>query len=276
MDDPSVSHQKLVDFYSQYDEQGRLAGSLGQVEFLRSQAIIQRFLPHPPALMMDVGGAAGRYSCWLARQGYQVHLVDPVLIHVQQAQAASNAQPETPIASCTVGDARYLQWGDSSVDAVLLMGPLYHLTEAGDRKLALSEARRVLKTGGLVFAAGISRFASTIDGLTSGDFLDPAFREIMRTDLEAGQHRNPTRHPRYFMDTFFHHPNELEAEITGAGFEILGLFAIEGISYLMQNFNQNWAVESRREFLLEILSKTEQEPSLMGASPHLMCVGRKK
>jgi ubiquinone/menaquinone biosynthesis C-methylase UbiE len=242
---------------------------------VRTQEIILRYLERPPAVVLDVGGAAGRYACWLAQEGYQVHLVDPVPLHIQQAKAASAAQPETPIASCRLGDARQLAFESNSTDAVLLMGPLYHLVDARDRRQALKEAYRVLKTGGIIFAIGISRFASTIDGLTSGYFLDLPFREIMRRDLEDGQHRNPTGNPAYFTDTFFHHPDELQAEVVGAEFKLQALLAVEGISYMMRDLDRNWAVESHREFLLELIAKTEQEPTLIGASPHLMCVAMK-
>jgi len=94
-------------------------------------------------------------------------------------------------------------------------------------------------------------------------------------DLESGEHRNPTDNPAYFMDTFFHHPDELKVEVEDAGFESVELFAIEGISYMVDDFDANWEVEENREFLLEIVEKTEQEPSLIGASPHILCVGVK-
>ena len=77
------------------------------------------------------------------------------------------------------------------------------------------------------------------------------------------------------MDTFFHHPDELRAEVSGSGFEIAGLFAVEGISYLMKDFDENWNNEDNRKFLLEIIGKIEEESSLIGASPHIMCVGVK-
>lgn len=265
----------VVNYYDKYDEEGRLADSWGQIEYVRSQRILRRYLPPAPAVILDVGGAAGRYACWLAQLGYEVHLVDPVPLHIQQAQAASDAQPETPIASCRVGDARELDFDSNYADAVQLMGPLYHLTDIADRRKALAEAYRVLKPGGCVFAVGISRFASTIDGLMSGFFLDPAFQQIMRRDLEDGQHRNPTSNPAYFMDTFFHHPEELKAEVADAGFEVQALIGVEGIGYMMRDFAENWKVKQNREFLLEILDKIDQEPTLMGASPHMVCVGRK-
>ncbi len=275
MQQPDGAIRNVVDYYSSFDEQVRLSDSWGQVEFVRTQRIIRQYLKRPPALVLDVGGAAGRYSCWLAQEGFEVHLVDPVPLHIQQAQAASAVQCETPIASCQLGDARQLEFDDMLADAVLLMGPLYHSVEAQDRRQALAEAYRVLRVGGYLFAAGISRFASTIDGLMEGYFLDPAFREIMQRDLKDGQHRNPTQNPAYFTNAFFHHPEELKAEVAGAGFDVEALVAVEGISYMMKDFAQNWAVESRREFLLELIGRTEQEPTLIGASPHIMCVGVK-
>jgi ubiquinone/menaquinone biosynthesis C-methylase UbiE len=266
---------KIVKYYNNYDEETRLSNNWGQIEFVRTQNIICRYLKHPPAVVLDVGGAAGRYACWLAQGGYEIHLIDPVAYHIQQAQAASDAQPDKPIASCKIGDARQLEFEDTIADAVLLLGPLYHLVEQQDRNRSLTEAYRVLKPGGHLFAVGISRFASTIDGLMSGYYLDPKFRKIMKRDLETGQHQNTTNNPAYFMDTFFHHPDELKAEVTRVGFEMLGLFAIEGISYMMKDFDKNWSDESRRKFLLEIIGKTEKEESLIGASPHILCVAVK-
>jgi ubiquinone/menaquinone biosynthesis C-methylase UbiE len=211
----------------------------------------------------------------LAKVGHEVHLIDPVPLHIRQAQAASDAQPEAPLASCKLGDARHLEFDDEIADVVLLLGPLYHLTDAQDRNRSLSEAYRVLKSGGYLFAVGISKFSSTIDGLDSGYYIDPVFQKIMRDDLNTGQHRNPTKKSAYFMDTFFHHPDELTAEVAKSGFEIADLFAVEGISYMMKDLEKNWYVESHRKFLLEIIREIEQEPSLIGASPHLMCVAIK-
>ena len=266
---------KVVEYYSDFNEQDRLSASWGQIEFVRTQNIIMRYLKSPPAVVLDIGGAAGRYSCWLAKEGYEVHLVDPVPVHIKQAKEASNNQAESPVASFKVGDARKLEFDDKMADAVLLLGPLYHLVEPQDRTRSLKEAYRVLKAGGHLFAVGISRFASTIDGLASGFYLDPVFQKIMRQDLETGQHRNPTHNPAYFMDTYFHHPDELKFEVSRAGFEHTELFAVEGISYLMKDLENNWDVEAQREFLLEIIGAIEKEPSLIGASPHVMCVGEK-
>jgi ubiquinone/menaquinone biosynthesis C-methylase UbiE len=268
-------NEKIVAYYSDFDERGRLSDHWGQIEFVRTIDIICRYLATPPAVILDVGGAAGKYSCWLAKRGYEIHLVDPVPRHIQQAIEASSQQPETPIASCRLGDARQLEFNSQIADAVLLLGPLYHLIDQKERLRCLMEAYRVLKVGGYLFAVGISRFASTIDGLVSGYFHDPVFREIMKGDLDSGKHQNPSNNPAYFMDTFFHHPDELKCEVVSAGFDTLPIIAVEGISYLMKDFEKNWESEENRAFLLKIINKIELEPSLIGASPHIMCVGKK-
>ena len=172
-----------------------------------------RYLPPPPAVVFDIGGGPGVYACWLARLGYAVHLIDPVPLHVEQARQASAQQPDTPIARCTVGDARRLDQADASVDVALLLGPLYHLTERDDRVAALREAARIVRPGGVVLAVGISRFVSTLDGMAHGYLADPAFAHIVRDDLATGQHRNPTNHPAYFTTAYFHHPAELKGEM---------------------------------------------------------------
>ena len=97
-------------------------------------------LPPVPAMIIDAGGGAGAYACWLAVKGYQVHLIDPVTKHVEQARAASAKQSAHPLASAEIGDARSLQQSDGSADAVLLLGPLYHLVDKEDRLAALREA----------------------------------------------------------------------------------------------------------------------------------------
>jgi SAM-dependent methyltransferase len=261
-------------YYDRGEEQGRL-GDWGRLEFLRTRELLARFLPRPPATVLDVGGAAGAYALPLAAEGYEVHLVDPVALHVEQARAASAAQPDAPLASAVVGDARALPVDDDSVDVVLLLGPLYHLTEAADRTRALREARRALRPGGLLAAAAITRFASTFDGVAQGFLLEPGFEEIVERDLADGQHRNPDGHARWFTTAYFHRPDELEREVAAAGFEVTALVAVEGGVGAAAEARalDAWLDDpGRREILLRAIRRVEAEPSLLGASPHLLAL----
>jgi SAM-dependent methyltransferase len=204
-----------------------------------------------------------------------VHLLDPVPKHVEQARAASSRQPERPLASAEVGDARHLPHAGATADAVLLLGPLYHLVEREDRLTCLREAHRVLRPGGVVWGAGISHFASLFDSLAHGFFEDSAFAPILERDLSEGQHRNTTGNPSYFTDAFFHRPEELADEILTASFQNVELVAIEGPGWLAHDFDRLWNDPAQRERLLSAVRKVEHEPSALGASSHIMAIGRK-
>lgn len=262
--------------YDTVQERSRLFTQAGQLEFYRTKELISRYLPRKPITVLDIGGGPGAYACWLAKLGHTVHLVDPVPVHLEQAKRASNAQPDRPLASVTLGEARTLRFGTKSSDVVLFLGPLYHLIRKRDRIRSLSEAFRTLKRGGLLFAAAISRSASALDGLFRGFMEDPAFFRIVRRDLRSGQHRNPTDRPEYFTTAFFHHPNELKDEIREAGFETPHLYAIEGPGWLLTNFEKVWHDPVLRGRLLTIVKATETEPALMGQSAHILAVARKK
>jgi len=271
----SPASDAVAGHYASGYEATRLQLGEGKLERERSRELLRRFLPPAPAKILDVGGGPGGYACWLAKQDYEVHLVDISPLHVQLAQEASQAQPEAPLASATVGDACSLSWNAETVDSVVLFGPLYHLTDKEDRVQALQEARRVLKLGGVLLAVGISRFASTFGGLCKGFLKDPRFAAIAAQDLETGQHRNPTDNPKYFMDTFFHHPDELHNELAEAGFAVTGIYGIEGPGWLLPDFDDWWDNAEHRQRLLQIARTVETEPSLLGASAHLMAVAEK-
>jgi ubiquinone/menaquinone biosynthesis C-methylase UbiE len=268
--------ESIRSFYEKYDEAGRLRTGPFQLELARTQEILLRHLPSPPAVILDIGGGPGIYSCWLAALGYKVHLIEPVPSHIEQAKKLSAQQPEYPIATLTVGDARRLDLRNESAEVVLMLGPLYHLTERMDRIIALKEAYRVLQTGGWLFVAAISRFASALAGLFEDMLIDPQFFEIVKRDLIDGQHRNPTDNIIYFTDAYFHRIEELEAEISEAGFHHEKTLAIEGPGGWLQNFDAWWGDAKRRESLLDLARKLESEPSLIGASAHMMGIARKK
>jgi ubiquinone/menaquinone biosynthesis C-methylase UbiE len=244
----------------------------GQLECERSRELLSRFLPPPPAKVLDVGGGPGGHACWLAAQGYQVNLIDITPLHIELARKASARQPATPLVSADVGDARALPWQSETADAVVLLGPLYHLTARTDRLQALREAHRVLRPGGVLVAAAISRFASTLDGLTRGFLKDPQFANIVRQDLIDGQHRNRTGRPDYFMDTFFHHPDELGPEIAEVGFATPSIYGVEGPGWVAGDFDGWWQNREYRDRLLQLARTLETEPRLLAVSAHLMAV----
>jgi ubiquinone/menaquinone biosynthesis C-methylase UbiE len=265
---------EVTSYYAAFAEESRLAAGAGRLEFERTREIFSRILPPPPARVVDVGGAAGAYSFWLADQGYDVHLVDASPRLVEDARAR-NATRSKPIASLTVADARSLPQDSRSAEAVLVMGPLYHLTEDTDRATALREAFRVLAPNGVVAVAAISRYASALAGLAHKLSLDPRFVEIRNQDLATGQHRNATERQDYFTTAYFHRPEDLRAELAAAGFGGVQILGVEGLGEWFSDFDERWADSALRHDLLDVARRLESEPSIIGASAHLLGTGRK-
>ena len=267
---------EILSFYRQTQESKRLTKDVrGQIEFRRTQEIITRYLPEPPAVVLDIGGGSGPYACWLAKKGYEVHLVDPVDLHIEQAKEASDQQPDHPIASISLGDARALRFSSASADAVLLLGPLYHLIDKSERLLALSEAHRVLRKGGVMVAAGISRFASMLHSLFDERFRDPVLRDIVQNDLETGYHRNPTNSLEYFTNAYLHRPEEFCLEVVEAGFQNQATLAVQGPTWLFRSVENYWADPAQRAVVLDLIRKVEAEPSILGTSAHILAIGTK-
>jgi ubiquinone/menaquinone biosynthesis C-methylase UbiE len=266
-----VDEEAILGHYGTGYELERLGEGASRIEFARTKELLRRFLPPPPATVLDIGGGPGTYAIWLADLGYRVHLIDAVPLHVEQAaEAAERARHPFTV---EVGDARRLEQPDSSVDAVLLLGPLYHLTERTERIQALAEARRVVRTDGTVVAAAISRFASLFDGLASGFLGDPTFDAIVERDVREGQHRNPTDRIEWFTTAYFHHPDELPKEIDVAGLAFVALLGIEGPAQLVRDLCDD---PERRDDVLRVARTIEQEPTLLGLSSHLLVVARKR
>lgn len=253
-------------YYERGEEVDRLRGGFpsGPLEFERTQEIIRRRLPASRHLrILDVGGAAGAHAQWLTADGHHVRLVDPVPLHVEQAAALGiDAQ---------LGDARELDESDASVDVVLLLGPLYHLLEASDRDTALREARRVLRPGGLLFAAAIGRFAALVDLLVRQDNLDddllPVVAEAVRTGVFRGGHR-------IFTNAYFHLPSELQREVADAGFAAVEVLNVEGPGVLVRDFEDWWGDPDRRQILLEVARLVESEAEGLTVSHLLACAHR--
>lgn len=269
MTDPTI-----VAYYERAPEETRLEQLPFRLEEIRTRELIRRHAPAPPAVVVDVGGAAGAYALWLADAGYTVHLVDAAPRLVGEARRRS-AAVERPLASCEVGDARALDLADQCADILLLLGPLYHLTDASDRVRALGEARRVLRPGGVLFAAAISRYASALDGMARDLFADPRFTAIVERDLSSGQHRNPTDRVDYFTTAYFHRPEDLRAEVESAGFAIEGVCGLEGPGWFLPDLAERWADPRRRDDLLRLARELQAAPSVLGISAHLLTVARK-
>ncbi|MDE7294166.1 MAG: class I SAM-dependent methyltransferase, partial [Oscillospiraceae bacterium] len=156
------TNQYLIDFYNSYDEDRRLEEKHGSVEFLTTMRYIEKYI-RPGGRVLEIGAATGRYSHTLARMGYEVDAVELIEHNIEVFR--KNTLPEEKI-TVTQGNALDLSaFSDNTYDITLLLGPLYHLYNDEDKRQALSEAIRVTKQGGIVFAAYVIS-----DGCLFNDF----------------------------------------------------------------------------------------------------------
>jgi SAM-dependent methyltransferase len=304
----------MHEHYLRGEEADRLVMSgHGQLEFERTQEIVLRQLPPPPAVIADIGGGPGRYAFWLAGLGYRVVHRDVVPLHVEQLRAVAAADPrlgwatetaagaatETAAGAATetaagaaidtaagaaidtdagaaidtaVGDARSLDLADASVDAVLLLGPLYHLTRRAERVQALREARRVVRPGGPVFGAAISRWAARYDGVLRLRLYEraPAMLEAMGPLERTGV--LPPFSPNGFTG-YTHRPRQLGAEFTSAGLAVADLVSVECGAFLLPDLRERMADPVAREVIMDSARALERVPELMGLGSHLLATG---
>ncbi|WP_410566622.1 class I SAM-dependent methyltransferase [Amycolatopsis sp. cmx-4-61] len=234
----------------------------GRLEYLRTQELLRRFLP-ARARVLDVGGGTGVHAGWLAADGHDVHLVDVVADHVSQAATLPGVTAE-------VGDARRLGVPDGAFDVVLLLGPLYHLVDGADRARALSEARRALRPGGVLAAAGISRYLSLLEtgagGTLTASRVAPV-REVISTGAYDGH--------AGFVATHWHTAGELREEVGAAGFSQVEVFGVEGPAWPALDAAGLGRFGDLVDSALRAARIVERDPRVVETSAHLLAVARR-
>jgi SAM-dependent methyltransferase len=264
----------MLEYYDRGEEADRLELSNGgQLEFERTKEIVLRRLPPPPAVVADIGGGPGRYAFWLARLGYRVVHRDVVPQHVEQLVAAAVAEPGAgPAIDSAVGDARSLDLADACVDAVLLLGPLYHLTRRADRIQALREAARVVRPGGPVFGAAISRWAPRYDGILRLRLYEqvPAVLEVVGRLERIGV--IPPLRPGEFT-AYTHRPSQLRGEFRMGGLVDTDVVSVECGAYLLADLTERMADPVARQVIMDSARAVERVPELMGLGSHLLATG---
>ncbi|WP_433566953.1 class I SAM-dependent methyltransferase [Nocardia sp. CA-151230] len=252
----------LTQHYSDLAENDRLARTPhGRLEFLRTQELVRRVLRRPLSVL-DVGGGTGVHARWLAGDGHAVHLIDPVPRHIEAAATV-------PGVTAQLGDACRLPVTDDSVDAVLMLGPLYHLTESVDRATALNEARRVLRPGGVLVAAAISRYLSILETGTTGR-LDQHLVPSLQTVIATGDYDGHVG----FVHTHWHTAEELRAEVRAGGFGEVEIYGVEGPSWPTLDHAGLRSLPCLLNAALDCARLLEQDPLLVNASAHLLAIAR--
>ena len=268
-DDPALD--LLHRHYERGLEEPRLSEPLGSVEFARTLEMAARVVPPPPAVVADIGGGPGRYALEFAARGHTVVHRDVVPLHVEQLEAASGALAER--VDTGVGDARDLDLDDDSVDAVLLLGPLYHLVDRDQRVLALREALRVARPGAPVLVSAISRWAPRLHGYLAERLYEqgPFFHRLVQLAEESGRINDEL--PGWFTG-YCHRPDQLRDEVEEAGLVVEDLVGLEGLAFALPDLAERLQDPVHRDVVLDCARAIERVPELLGLSTHLLVVAR--
>jgi SAM-dependent methyltransferase len=261
-----AEHRQVLEYYERHTEWDRLADGRGRLEFLRTTEIVLRNLPPPPAVIADIGGGPGRYTLWLAERGYQVEHRDLVPRHVRELTQQARDLPGVRTA---VADARDLDLADDAVDAVLLFGPLYHLSRRADRLRALAEANRIVRPGGPVFAAAVSRWAPRI----LAELHAQLYTRIPALGEEISRAERTGELPRLTQGSWFgycHRPQQLRAELNAAGLDVADLVSVDVPALLMADITERMNDPVDRAAVLDAARALERVPEMLGVGPHLL------
>ncbi len=267
-------------------ERNRLRTGIGLIEFERTKEILLEKLPKPPAVIYDIGGAYGEYAWWLASLGYEVHLFDLSETNIAMSAELAAEYPGVELASAFVCDARSVPRPDKSADAVLLMGPLYSITEYEERILAIKESHRLLKDDGILFSAALTPYSVLVPRLAcyrdesriSGRELDdPAVLSIMERALEDGCYINPNKKIASGLgSSHLHTAKALKEELSCGGFDTATVHGVMGGAWLAPNLDELLANEETKAVLMKTVRMLDTHEEIIGLSGHLLAVSRKK
>jgi SAM-dependent methyltransferase len=244
-----------------------------RTEFAVSMRTLQTYLPPAPARVLDCGGGPGRFAIELARLGYEVTLFDLSAGNLQLAQEKAT-EAGVHLAGYEQGTALDMaRFADEAFDAVLLMGPLYHLLGEGDRQQALAECRRVLKSGGHLFAAFISRYAlHRYVALHEPTWLlerSEPLESVLTTGTQA-----PSGDEGSSFVAYYARPDEVAPLLQKAGFSLIALLGVEGLVSLIEQ-GVNALSGEAWETWVDLNCRIAPDPSIHGCVEHLLAAAIK-
>ena len=276
-----MTHEPVKNYYAGFGEREweRLKSpDDGFVEYAVTRKMLSKYLK-PKSRILDIGGGPGRYAMWLAKHGHRVVLADlsPELLAIartklDEAGVMANIEEIVEADACDLS-----HWQDNSFDAVLSLGPLYHLIDADDREKAVSEMRRVLKPQGVAFAALMPLYGFIRRSLAIPDerrhLTQP---EFVARILEQGVFINDI--PGRFTDGYGVIPAAVPAYFKENGFTMETLLSAQGIVPDMQRILSELEQNDPATYqaVLDIILKTADDPGILGMASHLLYIGKKE
>ena len=242
-----------------------------QLEYELTWRYLDQYLPAQGSIL-EIGAGTGRYTLELARRGYTITAVDLSRVEIEVCRKGLAEAGLEGQVRLVVADARDLgAVKEQGFDVVLLMGPLYHLVAEADRRAALQEASARLREGGIIFSAFISRFGIMCDLIKNVPGWIEGQTEV-HSVLEKG--KSPDDFPRGGFRGYFATAAEIAPLHEGLGFESLALAGVEpAIAADDESYNSLQGQD--RQLWLDLLYEISTETSIIGASRHLLYIGKK-
>ncbi len=258
--------QKVEKYYDeQYDEWSRLERH--KIEFDITKRYLDMYIPDNKLTIFDIGGGPGRYALYLAEKGHKVSLLDLSKRNIEVAKAEST-KSGVRLEAYIHGNALKLKEYKQEYDVILLMGPLYHLTEESDRQKVVKEAVRLLKPGGILVASFISKYAPIQDQLKY--LCDIESVDEVMSYLDCGVSSGD----QGFTSAYFTDHQEAKDLMASYGLKKLVFAGVENILGAKEQ-EINALGEAEYQKWLEICWRLSQDPNLYGTSEHYLYIGRK-
>ena len=273
----SLTDDRVRRYYDAFDEWRRLDAPAGRFEFLRTMYFLHHYLPEESRIL-DLGGGPGRYSIALARKGHRVTLADLSPVQLKMAERKIEAAGVGDyIESVDTVDATDLErYNDGSFDAVVALGPFYHLTSPDQREKAAREVLRVTRRGGYVFVS----FMPPIVGVTG--LIDRAAVDPEQVDPDAYVrvlHENTfaNRTKRGFQDAWYGSADEIARLFKSAGCTRLDVTSIRGIGNGREEAILQLRTTEPEQFngIMRALHESARNPAVIATSGHAIYVGQK-
>lgn len=260
----------VEEYYNyQYDEWGRLERH--RIEYEITKKVLDEYIQENSEVL-DVGAGPGRYSIYLAQKGHKVTLVDLSKTLVEQAKENA-AKAGVDIQKFIKGNVLELETilPNQCFDAVLCMGPLYHLLEEEERKEAIRQCLKLLKPGGILIASFISAYAPIVDCLKA---YPHEIREQKERLLQYLSNGRTYKDFSGFTDAYFINPENIEELFSEFQLETMRIMAVEGLGAMCENSLMQLLEEDFKEWI-ELLYKISGNRCVWGSCEHLLYIGRK-
>ena len=269
--------EKVKSYYSVFNEWGRLDAPEGRLEFELSMPIITNNLPQK-AEILDLGGGPGRYTIELSKLGHTLHLADLSQTLLDTAKQKIDDLGIKNVKSINQANAVDLScYDDNCFDAVLLLGPLYHLTNESERLSCVKEVHRVLKPNGQTFVSFIPYLSGAI-GVASRMYLAPdqVSTETLGRVFNTGIFNNNAN--RGFQEGYYPASNELASLFGNNGFSKMFMRSIRGWGYNRAEQILKLRDEEPEKFeaVIALINKTATDPSIIEMCNHAIYIGQKQ